>query len=65
MATATTPLAAGDPLPARPRRVLVTGSTGSGKTTLARSVADVPGVPHHELDALFHGRAGPPPAVRR
>ena len=44
-----------DPLPARPYRVLVAGGSGSGKTTLARQVGTVLGVPHLELDALFHG----------
>ena len=48
-------LAAGDPLPRRPRRVLVAGTSGSGKTTLARVIADVLGCPHAELDALHHG----------
>jgi adenylate kinase family enzyme len=32
----------------------VVGCSGSGKTTLARSLARTLGVPHVELDALFH-----------
>ena len=50
-----TPLTADDPLPHRPRRVLVTGCSGSGKTTLAAALAVRLGIPHQELDALFHG----------
>lgn len=37
------------------RRVLVVGSSGSGKTTTARRIAGVLGVPHVELDALHWG----------
>ena len=39
----------------RPRRILVAGVSGSGKTTFARRVADITGSPHTEIDALFHG----------
>jgi adenylate kinase family enzyme len=35
--------------------VLVAGTSGSGKTTLAREIAAVLGVPHVEIDSLFHG----------
>lgn len=37
------------------RRVLVIGQSGSGKSTLARRLAAHLGVPHVELDAIFHG----------
>ena len=36
-------------------RVSVIGSSGSGKTTVAREVAGILGVPHVELDALYWG----------
>jgi gluconate kinase len=52
---AATPLNWADPLPHRPRRILVTGCSGAGKTTVAAALAEVLGIPHHELDALFHG----------
>jgi adenylate kinase family enzyme len=38
-----------------PRRIVVSGSTGSGKTTLARRIAAAIGAPHVELDSLYHG----------
>ncbi|MGA8113976.1 MAG: hypothetical protein WCA46_09970 [Actinocatenispora sp.] len=44
-----------DPLPWRPRRVLVTGASGSGKTSLALVVAESWQLPRVELDALHHG----------
>lgn len=43
------------PLPARPRRILVAGTSGAGKTTVARPVAALLDLPHIEIDALFHG----------
>ncbi|MEJ3405620.1 AAA family ATPase [Rathayibacter sp. YIM 133350] len=44
-----------DPLPGRPRRVLVAGVSGSGKTSLAKRIAALVDAPHVEIDALFHG----------
>ncbi len=43
------------PLLARPRRILVAGTAGAGKTTLARRVAALLGLPHIEIDALPWG----------
>lgn len=48
-------LTARDPLPHRPRRVLVAGVSGTGKTTLAGRLSTALAVPHTEIDALFHG----------
>jgi adenylate kinase family enzyme len=39
--------------PERPRRVAVIGTSGAGKTTIARQLADRLDVRHIELDALF------------
>jgi adenylate kinase family enzyme len=36
------------------RRISVVGNSGSGKTTLARALAAELGVPHLELDSVFH-----------
>ena len=44
-----------DALPARPQRVLVAGTSGAGKTTLAAAVGAALAIPQVELDALFHG----------
>ncbi|WP_166844352.1 AAA family ATPase [Isoptericola sp. BMS4] len=46
-----------EPVPAAapPRRILVAGTSGAGKTTLAGRISRVLGVPHTELDALHHG----------
>lgn len=48
-------LCADDPLPLVPRRVLVAGVTGSGKTTLSGRVARLWELRHVEIDGLFHG----------
>jgi adenylate kinase family enzyme len=39
---------------ARLRHIVVTGTTGSGKTTLARAAAAALGVSHAEQDAWNH-----------
>ena len=54
------PLAWNDPLPARPRRVLVAGTSGSGKTTLAAALAARLGLPHTDIDGLYHGAGWTP-----
>ena len=49
-------------------KIVVVGTSGSGKTTVARELARRHGVPHVELDALFHGPGWaetPPEEFRR
>lgn len=48
-------LGADDPLDPTPRRVLVAGTSGVGKTTTAARIGRALGLPHTEIDALFHG----------
>jgi adenylate kinase family enzyme len=55
-------LDATDALPASPRRLLVAGTSGSGKTMLARRIAAVLEIPHIEIDALYHGAGWTPRA---
>lgn len=38
-----------------PSRVAVVGTTGAGKTTFARPLAEIVDAKHVELDALYHG----------
>jgi adenylate kinase family enzyme len=42
-------------LPYRPSRVLVGGTSGSGKSSLAREISTRTGLPYTEIDALHHG----------
>ena len=49
-----------DPLPCPPKRVLVAGVSGVGKTTLGRRIAAITQGPHTEIDAIFHGPAWTP-----
>ncbi|MBV9061142.1 MAG: hypothetical protein JOZ09_18610 [Pseudonocardiales bacterium] len=42
-------------VPVRPRRILVVGTLGAGKSTIARRVATVLNIAPIEIDALFHG----------
>jgi adenylate kinase family enzyme len=44
-----------DRLPYPPQRILVAGASGSGKTRLAALIGRRVGLPHVEIDALFHG----------
>jgi adenylate kinase family enzyme len=44
-----------DPPPGRPSRVLVNGTSGAGKSTMARRLAEALDLPYTEMDALFHG----------
>ena len=48
-------LSAADRLPHRPTRVVVGGTSGSGRTTLARRIAAAIGASHTEIDSLHHG----------
>jgi adenylate kinase family enzyme len=48
-------LSAEQDLPARPRRIVVAGTAGAGKTTVAARIGDLFGIIHVEIDGLFHG----------
>lgn len=48
-------LTANDALPAYAQRVIVAGTSGSGKTHLAARIGAALQIPHIEIDALHHG----------
>lgn len=48
-------LTSADELAARPQRVIVAGTSGSGKTHLAARIGAALAIPHIEIDALHHG----------
>ncbi|WP_257165915.1 hypothetical protein [Bradyrhizobium sp. SRS-191] len=45
---------------ALPRRIHITGASGSGTTTLGRSVASALAIPHHDTDDYFWKPTDPP-----
>jgi adenylate kinase family enzyme len=49
-----------DPLPALPQRIVVNGTPGGGKTTMAAALAAQLDLPHVEIDALYHGAGWTP-----
>lgn len=49
-----------DDLDPPPRRVLVAGTSGAGKTTAARRIARILDVPRTEIDGLYHGAGWEP-----
>ena len=49
-----------DPLPRTPDRVIVAGTAGTGKTTLAGRIADALGIEHVEIDGLHWGEGWTP-----
>jgi adenylate kinase family enzyme len=53
-------LSADDPITWSSRRIAVAGVTGAGKTTLARRISTLTGIPHTEIDGLFHGEGWVP-----
>lgn len=55
-------LHADDPLPFRPCRVTVNGTSGSGKSTMARRIGRLLDLPYTEMDSLFHGPGWVPKA---
>ena len=46
-----------DALPRRPSRVLIGGTSGSGKSTIAHELSARLGLPYTEIDSLHHGPA--------
>lgn len=48
-------LTAADPVDWQPRRILIAGVSGVGKTMLAARLSERLESPHVEIDALFHG----------
>lgn len=44
-----------DLLPASTRRILITGASGAGKTTLRKTISDTLQAPTVEIDSLYHG----------
>ena len=42
----------------RPQKILVAGTSGAGKTTLAGRIGRLLEIEHTELDSLFHGPTG-------